>query len=127
MEKRAPSPRGKKPPKYLFSHVVGGGGGERILLLMGKCDYKMHNICGKYSSHNYMKMPSTLHPVELFIKKVSSEEHILESSSNKIEHRYTHCMIYNASGMYYNASLLSQKLYSHVWTWIFTLDKWPFV
>ena len=43
---------------------------ERLLLppppfrvLMSKCDYIMHNIFGNYSSHNYIKIRSTLHPI----------------------------------------------------------------
>ena len=72
--KRPPPRGGKGPPNITFFQGVGS---ERILfptplwVLMSKCDYKTHNICRNYSSHNDMKIPSTLHPVELFIKKFS--------------------------------------------------------
>ena len=56
---------------------------------------------------------SGMHPIELFVK-IFSERHTLESSSNKIEQRYMHSMINNASEMYYNTSPLAQKLHTPV-------------
>ena len=50
-----------------------------------------------------------MHPIELVLIKFS-EVHNLESSSNKIEQRYT---IDNANEMYYNPFPLAQKLYPH--------------
>ena len=52
---------------------------------MSECDYKIHNI---YSTQTliYIKIHSRMHPIELFLKKIS-EEHILEFSSNEIEQR----------------------------------------
>ena len=58
---------------------VGGGGGEGllsrppphsccILAHMIKSDYKMRNIFENYLSHNYVKIHSRLHLIELFLK-----------------------------------------------------------
>ena len=73
--RKSPPPRGGKGPQiYFFSRGWGASAYScppPCGCFTSKCDYKMHNICRNYSSHNYMKMPSTLHPVELFIKKFS--------------------------------------------------------
>ena len=53
-----------------------------------------------------------MNPFELF--QIFSEEHTLESSRNKVEQRYTHSMINNASKMYYNTSALAKKLHPPV-------------
>ena len=54
----------------------------------------------------------TLECIQLnYFLKIFSKDYTLESSSNKIEPRYTHRTIDNASAMYYNTSPLSQKLY----------------
>ena len=44
--------------------------------------------------------------LNFFLKKFS-EKHTLESSSNKIEQRYTHSMINNAREMYYISSKIT--------------------
>ena len=55
-----------------------------------------------------------MHPVELFLQNFLGRAIPLESSRNKIEQRYTHSMINNASEMYYNTSPLAKKLYTPV-------------
>ena len=35
---------------------------------MSECDHKMHNVFGNYSSLNYIKIHSRMHPIEPFIK-----------------------------------------------------------
>ena len=74
---------------------------------MSKNDNKMNNIFRNYSSHNYIKIHSRMHPIAL-LHKIFWEEHTLESSSNEIEQRYTYGHD-KASGMYYNSSPLSQN------------------
>ena len=52
---------------------------------MIKSDDKMRNIFENYLSHNYVKIHSRLHQIELFLKnfKIFSEEHTLKSPSSK--------------------------------------------
>ena len=49
-----------------------------------------------------------MHPIAP-LHKIFSEDHNLESSTNEIEQCYTHRTTKQASGMYYNSSLLSQN------------------
>ena len=90
IEKKAPI-RGENPHGFFLQ-----GGGEGLLsppppppppLLahMIKSDYKMRNIFENYLSHNYVKIHSRLHLIELFLKnfKIFSEEHTLKSPSSK--------------------------------------------
>ena len=71
IEKKAPI-RGGNPPGFFLQ-----GGGESLLspppppLLLAhmiKSDYKMRNIFENYLSHNYVKIHSRLHLIELFLK-----------------------------------------------------------
>ena len=65
--------RGGNPHRFFFR---GGGRGSTLppppspLLLahMIKSDYKMRNNFEKYLSHNYVKIHSRLHLIELFLK-----------------------------------------------------------
>ena len=45
------------PPPLLLAHMI-------------KSDYKMRNIFENYLSHNYVKIHSRLHLIELFLKNV---------------------------------------------------------
>ena len=70
--------------------------------------YKMHNVFGNYSSHNYIKTHSRMRQTGGldYLVKILSEE----SSSNKIEQRYTHSRINYTRGMYYNTTPLAKKI-----------------
>ena len=72
IEKKAPI-RGQKP-SWIF---LQGGGGARfysppppplLLAHMIKSDYQMRNNFENYLSHNYVKIHSRLHLIELFLK-----------------------------------------------------------
>ena len=71
--------------------------------------YKMHIVFGNYSSHNYIKIHSRVHPIELFIKNFLGRAYPRISSINKIEQRYTHSAINNARGMYYTTTDAKQR------------------
>ena len=69
IEKKAPI-RGENPHGFFYR-----GGGEGLLspppLLLAhmiKSDYKMRNNFENYLSHNYVKIHSRLHLIELFLK-----------------------------------------------------------
>ena len=69
IEKKAPI-RGENPHGFF----TGGRGSTlpppppTLLALMIKSDYKMRNIFVNYISHNYVKIHSRLHLIELFLK-----------------------------------------------------------
>ena len=120
MEKKAPiNKRGEKPkkspPNKKNPFFLGGGGRLPTLApLLSKIVH--HVIISKYT----LKCTK----LNYFFKKFLGRSYPrMRTSSNKIELRYTHRMTDNASGMHCNTSRLSKKVYPHVGTWIFTIDK----
>ena len=116
IEKKAPI-RGENPHGFFLQ------GGESLLshpppLLahMIKSDYKMRNIFVNYLSHNYVKIHSRLHLIELFLKNFLGRAY-LKSPRSKIERviRTARQRKWSVLGLqYYNTSPLFQKLYHHI-------------
>ena len=118
-EKRGTS-HGEK--NNIVSLFLGGGGGRAPTLApllrahRCECDYIKCTMFPEII-HHIIISKYTLECTQLnFFFKILSEKHTLESSSNKIEQRYTHSMINNASEMYYNTSPFAQKLHTLVST-----------